>query len=80
MAIPVLVHISGEDPVRGEVDDLPTPADTNLTINNPRYRDGKDLRYILENVVTVIYPMQRIMFIEVLPSVEEEKIIGFVRE
>ncbi|MEE9508781.1 MAG: hypothetical protein V3V44_05765 [Anaerolineales bacterium] len=80
MAIPVLVHISGEDPVRGEVDDLPTPADTNLTINNPRHRDGKDLRHVLENVVTVIYPMHRITFIEVLPSVEEEKIIGFVRE
>jgi hypothetical protein len=80
MAIPVLLHISGEDPVRGEVDDLPTPADTNITINNPRQRDGKDLRYVLENVVTVIYPMHRIMFIEILPSVEEEKIIGFVRE
>lgn len=80
MAIPVLIHISGEDPVRGEVDDLPTPADTNITVNNPRQRDGKDLRYILENVVTVIYPMHRVTFIEVLPSVEEEKIIGPVRE
>ena len=80
MAIPVLIHISGEDPVRGEVDDLPTPADTNLTVNNPRQRDGKDLRYVLENVVTVVYPMHRITFIEILPSVEEEKIIGPVRE
>ena len=80
MAIPVLIHISGEDPVRGEVDDLPTPADTNLTVNNPRQRDGKDLRYVLENVVTVVYPMHRITFIEILPTVEEEKIIGPVRE
>jgi hypothetical protein len=80
MAIPVLVHISGEDPVRGEVDDLPTPADTIITINNPRQRDGKDLRYLLENVVTVVFPMHRINYIEILPSAEEEKIIGFVRE
>ncbi|NIM92668.1 MAG: hypothetical protein GTO18_03000 [Anaerolineales bacterium] len=80
MAIPVLVHISGEDPVRGEIEDLPTPADTNITINNPRKRDGKDLRYLLDNVVTVVFPMHRINFIEILPSAEEEKIIGFVRE
>lgn len=80
MAIPVLIHISGEDPVRGEVEELPTPQDAIITVNNPRHRDGKDLRYLLENVVTVIYPMHRVMFIEILPSAEEEKIIGFVRE
>ena len=80
MAIPVLLHISGEDPVRGEVDDLPTPGDTNITVNNPRHRDGKDLRYLLDNVVTVVFPMHRIMFIEILPSAEEEKLISYVRE
>lgn len=80
MSIPVLIHVSGEDPVRGEVDVLPTALDTNVSVNNPRLRDGKDLRYLLENVVTVVYPMHRIMFIEVLPSAEEEKIIGYVRE
>jgi hypothetical protein len=80
MAIPVLVHLSGEDPIRGEIEDLPTPADTNITVNNPRLRDGKDMRYLLENVVTVIYPMHRVMFIEILPSAEEEQLIGPVRE
>ena len=80
MSIPVLIHITGEDAVRGEVDELPTSTDTNVTVNNPRLRDGKDLRYLLENVVTVVYPMHRIMFIEILPSAEEEKIIGYVRE
>jgi hypothetical protein len=80
MAIPVLVHLSGEDPVRGEVDELPDPKDASITVNNPRRRDGKDLRYLLDNVVTVVFPMHRINFIEILPSAEEEKLIGFVRE
>ena len=80
MSIPVLVHIAGEDPVRGEIEDLPTPADANITVNNPRQRDGKDLRYLLDNVVSVIYPMHRVNFIEILPSVEEEQLIGYVRE
>lgn len=80
MAIPVLLHISGEDPVRGEVEELPNPDDTNITVSNPRHRDGKDLRYLLENVVTVVFPMHRIMFIEILPSAEEEALISYVRE
>ena len=80
MAIPVLLHISGEDPVRGEVEGLPTSADTTITINNPRHRDGKDLRYLLDNVVSVVFPMHRIMYIEILPSAEEEKLISYVRE
>ena len=80
MSIPILIHISGEDAIRGEIDELPAATDINITVNNPRLRDGKDLRYLLENVVSVIYPMHRVMFIEILPSAEEEKIIGYVRE
>jgi len=80
MAIPVLLHISGEDAIRGEVEELPAATDTIITVNNPRLRDGKDLRYLLENVVSVVFPMHRVMFIEILPSAEEEKLISYVRE
>ncbi len=80
MAISVLVHLSGEDAVRGEVDEIPTSTDTTITINNPRQKDGKDLRYLLDNVVAVVFPMHRINFIEILPSAEEEQLITFVRE
>jgi hypothetical protein len=80
MAVTVLVHLSGEDAIVGEVEELPAPSDVSITINNPRRRDGKDLAYVQGNVVTVIWPMHRINFIEVLPTVEEERLIGFVRE
>ena len=80
MPITILVHLSGEDPVIGEVEELPSPADTTVTLNNPRRRDGKDLPYVQGNVVTVVWPMHRINFIEIMPTSEEEKLIGFVRE
>lgn len=80
MPITVLVHLSGEDPVVGEVEELPSPADSTITLNNPRRRDGKDLPYVQGNVVTVVWPMHRINFIEIMPTSEEEKLIGFVRE
>jgi hypothetical protein len=76
----VLVHITGEDPVLCEVDPLPTPLDVTVTVKNPRRRDGKDLPYLDANVTSVVYPMWRVNFIEVLPTGEEEEVIGFVRE
>jgi hypothetical protein len=80
MPIPVLIHIMNEDPVLGEVEQLPGPADTNLLVNNPRRKDGKDVSFLLNSVTQVVWPISRIAFIEVLPGEEGEKIIGFVRE
>jgi len=76
----VLVHINNEDPVLGEMDALPSAADTMVIVKNPRRRDGKDLHYLEANVTTVYWPVSRINFIEVIPSGEEEQIISFVRE
>jgi len=80
MAQTIIIHISNEDPIVGEVDELPAPTDTLITIHSPRRRDGKDVHYLQNNVVTVIWPVNQIAFIEVLPSQVEEEIIGFVRE
>lgn len=80
MAYTLVLHLSGDVPVIGEVDELPKPTDTIVVLSNPRQRDGKDLHYLEPNVVKVIWPIDRVTLIEVLESEEEEKIIGFVRE
>ena len=56
------------------------PADTIITVTNPRLRDGKDIHYLEHNVVKVIWPLSKITLIEILESEEEENLIGFVRE
>jgi hypothetical protein len=76
----ILIHISNEDPVLGEVEQLPGTSDQTILVKNPRRKDGKDLHYLQTNVTNVIWPMSRIAFIEVLPGNDEEQIIGFVRE
>ncbi len=76
----ILIHISNEDPVLGEIDNLPSPADITITVKNPRRKDGKDLPYLDANVSTVIWPFSRINFVELMPSSEEEEIISFIRE
>ena len=80
MAITIVLHVENEAPIVGEVDDLPDHSDRLIAVTNPRRRDGKDLHYLDANVVTVYWPVNRINFIEILPSEEEERIIGFVRE
>ncbi len=80
MPYSVVLHLSGEEPILAEVEELPKPTDVVIAVNNPRRLDGKDLHYLAEDVITVIWPLAKLNFIEVLPSKEEEEIIGFVRE
>ncbi len=80
MAINVIIHIENSDPVIGEIDDYPSPNDTMIKVHNPRQRDGKDLHYLEMDVVIVYWPLHRVNFIEILPSEQDEEIIGFVRE
>jgi hypothetical protein len=76
----IVLHIQNTDPVVGEVEEIPTPTDNLVVLRNPRRMDGKDLHFLNENVVTVIWPVERLNFIEVLSGEEQEEIIGFVRE
>jgi len=76
----VLIHVMNDDPILGEIDAMPGLQDNLLILKNPRRRDGKDLPNLEMNVSTVIWPMLRINFIEVMPTGEEEEIITFIRE
>ena len=80
MPYSLILHIHNADPIVGEVEDVPEPTDTMVIITNPRMRDGKDVPYLAENVTTVLWPIDKIHFIEILSGKEEEEIIGFVRE
>lgn len=76
----LLIHVMNEDPVMGEVEELPAMSDNMIMIKNPRRRDGKDLVYLDQNVTQAVWPLSRINYIEIIPSGEEEDIISFVRE
>jgi hypothetical protein len=80
MPYTIIIHPTGEEPIIGEVEQLPEPTNTIITINSPRRIDGKELHYLSESVLTVIWPISRLNFIEILPTKAEEEIIGFVRE
>lgn len=80
MANTLLIHIVNEDPIVVDVDDMPDPTDQFLLGMNPRYRDGKDVHYLLQEVTTVLVPWHRITFVELLPSEAGDEVVTFVRE
>ncbi len=80
MPIEVILHILNQDPVVGEVDEIPNPTDQLIKVSNPHYRDGRELHFLEHGVTTVIWPVSQLTFVEIIPTGEEENIIGFVRE
>lgn len=80
MPYTIFIHLVNEDPLLVEVEDLPGPQDTLIIGKHPRRRDNKEVHYVLAEVTTVIFPIQRIHFMEVMPSAEEEEIFKPFRE
>jgi hypothetical protein len=80
MSYTIILHVQNEDPIVGEVEEMPSPTDSLVTVANPRRLDGKDIHYLADNVDMVAWPIHRLNFIEFVTTREEEEIIGFVRE
>jgi hypothetical protein len=80
MSVSVIVHLTNEDPVVGELEKIPEPQDQVIVVQNPRMKDGKDLHYLEAEVTTIIVPWHRITFIEIVPTAGVEEVITFVRE
>ena len=80
MTFRIQVHITNDDPVVMDVDDLPQPTDNFVMGMNPQRRDGKDVSYINREVNQIIFPVWRINFIQVLPTEDEDDVLTFVRE
>ena len=78
--IDVLVHLVGEEPIVGQLQEVPDPFANAVVVHSPRQRDGKDLTNINSQVIEVVWPWWAIRYIEILPSTEEEKLITWVRE
>jgi hypothetical protein len=80
MPYTLYVHLLNDEPFLLEVEDLPNTTDTIIIGKHPRKRDNKSVPFIMEEVTTVVLPLSRITFMEVMPSGEEEDIFKPFRE
>jgi len=80
MSISVILHIGNEDPIKGELDVVPELTDTIIILRNPRRRDGKFINYLQDDVISVMFPINQISLMEILPAEGDKEIISFVRD
>jgi hypothetical protein len=76
----VLIHVLNEEAVVGEIEHIPDPTDQVLIVSNIRYRDGRNVSYVLPETDTVVYPWTRIHCVEIMPGEEKEEVVSFIRE
>ena len=80
MRKPILLNLTDEEQILGEIDQLPNPSDQFMIIHKPRQRDGTKLAYIEKNVSTILIPWHQIVHVQLLPGSGIDEVIGFVRE
>ncbi|HEX2915250.1 MAG TPA: hypothetical protein VH186_31085 [Chloroflexia bacterium] len=81
MAKTVILHILNEDPIVADMEDLPDPGSSYITCTNLRKRDGKPVTYLTPGARTILYPWNRINFIEIMVSDEEKReVVDWFRE
>jgi len=80
MRLSAVIQLIEEDPIIGELEGSPDPAAHFVTVFNPRRRDGRTITFLDSNVDRVLFAWHRISHIQILPDVDLEKIISFVRD
>jgi hypothetical protein len=76
----VLLHLTNEELILGEIDQLPNLADQFMIIHKPRQRDGTKLAHLQENVSIILVPWHQIAYVQLMPGSEIDEVIGFIRE
>ncbi|NWJ48362.1 MAG: hypothetical protein HXX08_21100 [Chloroflexi bacterium] len=72
MAI-VILHVLNQDAIVGEMEKLPDPKDSFVSISNPRKMDNRPVTFIDKRARVIMFPWNQIFFIEVMESEEEKR-------
>lgn len=70
--ISLLLHVSNAEPIKVDVEEMPSPQDVWIIGQNPRERTDKELTSLDEGVTTIMFPAHRINYIQVLPNPDDE--------
>ncbi len=80
MQQPVMLHLTNEELILGEVDQLPDPGDQFMIVHNARRPDGSPITSLQKDVKTILIPWHQTKLVQILPVTGIEDVIGFVRE
>lgn len=69
----IIIHVANAEPVKLDVDALPSPTDQIIIGRNPRERTDREFDWVDDGVTTVIFPWWRINYVQVLPDTEDKQ-------
>ena len=70
--ITIQIHIANGEPIKLDVEEIPSMSDIAIIGSNPRDRQEREVNWIDDGVSTVIIPWSRINYIQIMPSEDEE--------
>jgi hypothetical protein len=71
--ITLQVHIVNQEPIKLDVEELPSLSDVAIIGSNPRDRTEREVNWIDDGVNTIIIPWSRISLIQILPDRDAEE-------
>jgi hypothetical protein len=80
MTLDIIIHLTNEDPILAEMEELPDPTHQCIVVTNPRRRDNRPLHYVTEGAASFVFPWNRISFIEIMESEEIKEVVPWWRE
>jgi hypothetical protein len=71
--ITLQIHIANSEPIKLDVEEMPSMSDIAIIGMNPRDRTNKEVNWVDDGVTTVIIPWSRINYIQVMPDAGAEE-------
>ena len=65
-SIKVIIYLENEEPFTADLDSLPPANATYMLVSNPQTREGRQVAWISRGTKSLLFPMSRIVFIEVI--------------
>lgn len=62
----VIVHIVGEEPIEGQIEELPQPHATFLMLKHPQKKGGRDLGWLHYHTTMLLISFAQISSVEII--------------
>lgn len=75
MSYNIIAHLAGEEPIEGEIDELPAPTATFIAIKNPHKRGNQELDWLDHRTAALLVSLAHLVSIEIAASRDTEDLI-----
>jgi hypothetical protein len=71
----IIAHLAGEEPIEGEIDELPAPTATFIAIKNPHKRGNQELEWLDRRTITLLVSLTHLVSVEIAAPHDSEDLV-----